>query len=112
VTPTHSITPTPSPASLAQSFAGVQELRLLASPIRGTLRLWARLHGGAEEAELRLYSAAGTLLLAQSLGPASGTPRWSVALPGLAAQPVWIQLRVRQDGRWRTGPTLRSYLLP
>lgn len=112
ITPTASISPTFTPATQAQSFAGVQDLRLLASPVRGTLRLWAHLQGAAEESELRLYSAAGTLLLAQSLGPAAGSPRWNVPVPGLAAQPVWIQLRVRQDGRWRTGPTLRSYLLP
>lgn len=113
LTATPSATVTPTPASLAQSFAGVQDLRLLASPIRGTLRLWAKLQGAADGAELRVFSAAGTLLLARDLGPQGpGDARWAVPLPGLAAQPLWIQLRVRQDGRWRGGPTLRSFLLP
>jgi plastocyanin len=113
--PTHTqvLSPTVTPTLLLGSFAGVEEARLLASPITGgILRYWARLTGAAQQAELRVYSAAFTLLSVHPLGPQQpGTARWNLALPGLSPQAVWIQLRVQQDGRWRNGPVLRSYVL-
>jgi plastocyanin len=113
LSPTTTPTVTVTPTLLLGSFAGVEEARLLASPITGgILRYWARLTGGAQQAELRVYSSALTLLSVHPLGPQQpGTARWNLALPGLSSQPVWIQLRVQQDGRWRNGPVLRSYVL-
>lgn len=111
--PSPVLSATPSPTMPALSFAGVEEARLLASPITdGLLRVWARLDGGAQSAELRVYSGAFTLMLTQPLGPqAPGAAHWTVPLTDIPPQVIWVQLRVQADGRWRNGPVLRSYVL-
>lgn len=111
LSPVLSVTVTPT--LLLQSFAGVEDARLLASPITdGLLRVWARLDGAADAAELRVYSGACTLMLAQPLGSQQpGAVRWVVPLTGIGPQPIWVQLRVQEAGRWRQGPVLRSYVL-
>lgn len=86
----------------------------MASPITGgRLRLWARLTGQSGAAEVALYSAANNLIAVLPLGPVGrGEQRWTLALPPMASQPVWIQMRLHEDGRWRKGPVIRSYVLP
>lgn len=110
--PLHS--PTASPTALALSAAGVQGAGLLASPIRNRmLRVWAELTGAAQGAELRVYSAALTLIQAYDLGPQGpGQVHWHLPLAGAPTGPVWVQLRLRHENAWKPGPILRSYVLP
>jgi plastocyanin len=114
VTRTHTpvLSPTPTITPGVRSFAGVEDAGLLASPITGkVLRLWAAFTGVPDRVELRLYSAAGTLLLVRELPPGPGPQRWTVPLNDVPAGAVWIRLKVSQAGRERQGPLLRSYVI-
>lgn len=100
------VTPTPG------SFAGIQDARLVISPIAdGRLRLWAHLLGLPEAVQLRVYSAAYNEMLNSELTPGAGDQRWVVDVSSLPPGPIWIQLWVRQRGDWRKGPVLRSYVI-
>jgi plastocyanin len=118
--PSFSVTPTPTLTLLVSatvsptpgSFAGIQDARLLASPISGgLLRLWARMLGVPEAVELRAYSSAYTEVLRTSLPPGTGDLRWTVDASSLPPGPLWLQLWVRQRGDWRRGPVLRTYVI-
>jgi plastocyanin len=104
VTPT--ITQTPG------SFAGIQDARLVISPITGnTIRLWARILGTPDSVQLRAYSSAYTQIMNVDLAAGPGDQRWVVDASALPAGPVWLQLWVRQRGDMRRGPVMRSYVI-
>jgi plastocyanin len=120
ITVTPSISPTATPTPIVSptvtltpgSFAAVMDSRLLASPISGgTLHLWAHLTGRAQQVQLRCYSAVPDLMLVVDLAPGSGDQRWTVDLSSLPAGPVWLQVQTQEDGIWRKGPVMRSYII-